>query len=253
MKHDEAGKSVVRRVELKISRYSPETCHAPHFDHFEINADDTTTLIDAFEEIKEAIDPTFTFRSSCHDGVCGSCTVIVNGVERQACFVTLLELSKSKEELVIEPMHNFETIRDLVVDMTPFFDRLRTVRPRIVIEDAPVWTEKEIPQSTENLNKMKNSEKCIECGACVSACPIVSIDQHFLGPAALVAAYRSSIDSRDQAKRQRIEIIDSEHGVWRCHSIYHCVDVCPKNVEPAVAISALRNMIMSERLKRLRF
>jgi fumarate reductase iron-sulfur subunit len=252
-RQNELGKSEVRRAKLKICRYSPERGEGRHFDQFEIEVDATTTLIDAFEIIKDTIDPTFTFRSSCHDGVCGSCTVIVNGVERQACFVTVFELLKGQEELVIEPMRNFKIIRDLVVDMTPFFDKLKAVKPRIVLEDTPVATEEELPQSRENLDKMKNSERCIECGACVSACPIVSINPHFLGPAALVAAYRSSIDSRDQRRHERLEIVDSENGAWRCHSIYHCFDVCPKNVEPAVVISMLRRMIVSERIKRPHF
>jgi len=148
-------------------------------------------------------------------------------------------------------MRNFEIIRDLVVDMTQFFDKLKAVKPRIVLEETPVAIEEEIPQSRENLNKMKNAERCIECGACVSACPVVSTDPDFLGPAALVAAYRSSIDSRDQRKHERLKIVDNENGAWRCHGIYNCFDVCPKNVEPSVVISQLRRLIVSERIKTL--
>lgn len=250
--NDDPGKSAVRLAKLKISRYSPENGRR-HFDRFEVEVDATTTLVDAFDDIKESIDPTLTFRSSCADGVCGSCTVLVNGVEKQSCFVTVLELLKDQEELVIEPMRNFEIIRDLVVDMTPFFDKLKAVKPSIVTDITKVATESEIPQFRENLERMKSSEACIECGACVSACPVASIDPHFLGPAALVAAYRSSIDSRDQAKLERLEIVSGEEGVWRCHSIFNCVEACPKKVDPGYAISVFRRMIMTERIKRLKF
>lgn len=240
--------AVKKTVAFRIFRFSGKEGDRPSYADYALEVDSNTYVMDALDRIKEQLDPSLTYRSSCHHGVCGSCTTRVNGVEVQTCKARVFDLSRDENVVVVEPMRNFAVLRDLVVDMEPFFAKIKAVRPRLST-NAEGESEKEVPQSRENLQSTSAYEACIECGACYSACPIVSSDPNYLGPAALVAAYRSCLDRRDKDRELRLTLVDDEEGCWRCHSVFSCVDVCPEDVKPALAIAGLRRMVISTRLK----
>ena len=234
-----------QKVSFVILRYEPTNDGKPRYQTYSLEVNLSDMVINALDNIHNNIDASLTYRHSCHHGVCGSCVARINGIEKIMCKTPISEVVNRRNRVILEPMKNFRVIRDLVVDLDPFFKKLGFVKPALV---GHVPLDKEIPHSPKNVKSMIRYESCIECGACYSACPIVSTDPDYLGPGALVAAYRTCVDDRDKGKSARLRLVDNEEGCWRCHSIFNCVDVCPKDVRPASAIAGLRRMITSEKL-----
>jgi len=192
-------------------------------------------VLDVLEEIEKQ-DPSLLFRHACHHASCGSCGLRVNGRERLACITPLAEVSRTGRPLRLEPLRNFPIIGDLLVDFGPFMAGLDGV-------DMPLIRQAE-DQPTDDQDYVR-FENCIECGLCVSACPIAGSDSQYIGPAALAAAWRSLEEPRQTDRTGLIPLVDGERGVWRCHAAFECTEVCPSNVNPAGAIMSLRRALLA--------
>ena len=198
------------------------------------------TVLDALNYIRENIDSSIAFRSNCRMAICGSCAMIINGRPRLACNTQISRLGSDVVEL--KPLYNFPIIRDLVVDFTDFFEKHKSIKPYLIRRDVaerekPIGEYRVTPE--EHLRYMQFSY-CIMCGNCVAACPTVSADEIFPGPQALTQAYRYLADPRDEGWEERLEKVDNQHGVWRCHFAGACSYACPKGVDPALAIQLLK-------------
>lgn len=226
-------------VKVKILRYDPNKDKKPYYQTYEIAIDEGVTILDIINEIHWKIDGTLSYRRSCRSAICGSCAMKVNGQNILACETPLHRFGN---KLKIEPMPGFPIIKDLVVDMEGFFEKLKRIKPYLIL-DKPV-PEKEFIQSTEEFEQIRESADCILCGACTSSCPSLWCNDQYLGPAALVKAYRFIFDSRDDAQNERLNIINDKNGIWRCHTIFNCMEACPKNIKITEYISRLKVKIL---------
>ena len=229
---------------LRIFRFNPREEQQPHYDNFTIEVEPSWTVLDALNAIKWHRDGTLTFRRSCRHGICGSCAMMINGKNELACEK---QLQSIKGVVVVEPLKEFKVLRDLMVDQEDFFEKLRLVKPWL-INRTPPPTDKERLQSPADRRVLDGLWECILCGACTSSCPAFWDNETFLGPAALLKAFRYVGDTRDEGLDERAGILDSKIGVWRCHSIFNCVEACPKALNPTAAIMKLRRRILSEKL-----
>jgi succinate dehydrogenase / fumarate reductase iron-sulfur subunit len=196
-------------------------------------------LLDALNKLK-AVDPTLSFRRSCREGVCGSDAMNINGRNGLACITHVRDL---KEPVVIRPLPSFPIIRDLIVDMTQFFAQYHSVKP-YVIDDRPM-PEKERLQTSEQRDELNGLYECILCACCSTSCPSFWWNpDKFVGPAGLLQAYRFIADSRDQATNERLDDLEDPYRLFRCHTIMNCVDVCPKGLNPTLAIGRIRELLV---------
>ncbi|MDQ3947239.1 MAG: succinate dehydrogenase/fumarate reductase iron-sulfur subunit [Actinomycetota bacterium] len=233
-------------VVLKVARYRPERGPDPSFDDYEIPYRDDMVVLDALNHIKDDIDGSLAYRWSCRMGVCGSCGMMVNGEPRLTCAVFLREFHP--QPVVVEPLRYFPVIRDLVVDMSAFLEKLKEVKPWIIRDEAPV-SEGEYLQTPEQVEAYKQFSLCINCMLCYAACPVFGLDDDFIGPAAIALAHRYNIDSRDQGRDERRAILGVHWGAWDCTFVGECSVVCPKHVDPAVAIQRTKLDIATTSLK----
>ena len=229
---------------LRVFRFQPGKDEQPHHDEFTIEVQPAWTVLDALNAIKWHHDGTLTFRRSCRHGICGSCAMMINGKNELACEK---QLKTIKGVVVVEPLKEFPVLRDLMVDMEAFFEKLRLVKPWL-INHTPPPTDKERLQSPEDRKILDGTWECILCAACTSSCPAFWDNESFLGPAALLRAFRYVGDTRDEGLSERADILDSKIGVWRCHSIFNCVEACPKSLNPTSAIMSLRNRLLREKI-----
>ena len=218
---------------VDILRYDPAKDSEPHLQTFEIPYNETMSVLDALGYIKDNLDKHLSWRWSCRMAICGSCGMMVNGVPKLACKSFLRDYP---DGVKLEPLANFPIEKDLVVDMTPFIERLEAIKPYIIgndrkPEDGPN------KQTPEQLAKYKQFAACINCGLCYAACPQFGLNPEFIGPAALTLAHRYNEDSRDNGKQERMDIINGENGVWSCTFVGYCSEVCPKNVDPSRAVN----------------
>jgi fumarate reductase iron-sulfur subunit len=221
-------------IVLKVARYRPEEAPEPYFDEYEVPYQDDMVVLDALNYIKDEVDGSLAYRWSCRMGVCGSCGMMVNYKPRLTCSTFLREFYP--KPITVEPLEAFPIIRDLVVDMTDFMEKLREVKPWIIREhEAPV-DEGEYIQTPEQVELYKQFSMCINCMLCYSACPVYAKDPKFIGPAAIALAHRYNLDSRDEGRAERQEIIGVDWGIWDCTFVGECSVVCPKDVDPAAAI-----------------
>lgn len=231
-----------RTTRLRVHRQSAgET--APRYDTFEVPVGPDTTVLDALVAVRRTRDPSLTFRHSCFHASCGTCGMRVNGREGLAC-VTKIGAST---EVVVEPLANLPIVSDLVVEMDPFYsDFERAGRALVRVSEM-------LPNGApaEGVDVLTRYEDCIECGICVSACPVAGSDPRYLGPAALAAAWRTVAEPRDASPGAALRFADGEHGIWRCHVAYECTEACPSNVDPAGSIMRLRRVAVAARLRRI--
>jgi fumarate reductase iron-sulfur subunit len=219
---------------LRVTRYRPERGPDSYLDEFDVPYREDMVVLDALNHIKDDIDGSLTYRWSCRMGVCGSCGMMVNGMPRLTCSTYLREFHP--EPVVIEPLESFPVIRDLVVDMTDFLEKLREVKPWVIREREDAVEEGEYLQTPEEVDRYKQFSMCINCMLCYSACPVYAQDPEFLGPAAIALASRYNLDSRDQGRSERDEVLGVDTGIWDCTFVGECSVVCPKDVDPAAAI-----------------
>lgn len=220
---------------LKVMRYRPGEGKKPRLQNFEVPFTREMSLLDALGYIKDNLDSTIAYRWSCRMAVCGSCGMMVDGVPKLAC-KTFLRDYQSKGEMTVEALANFPIERDLIVDMSDFVAKLESVKPYIITEKPRKLEDGCTTQTPKQLARYKQFSMCINCGLCYAACPQYGLNKDFTGPAALALLHRYNVDSRDEGKRQRMEILNTEDGVWSCTFVGYCSEVCPKHVDPAAAI-----------------
>jgi succinate dehydrogenase / fumarate reductase iron-sulfur subunit len=225
---------------LRIKRYDPDTDAAPHVEEYQVEGDPTDRVLDALNAVKWQQDGTLTYRRSCAHGVCGSDAMRINGRNRLACKILLKELGRT---ITIEPLIGFTIIKDLVVDMEPFFADYRSIKPYLIVDEAPSAGER--LQSVEQRERYDDTSKCILCAACTSACPITWPHTGYVGPAAIVNAHRFIFDSRDQGAAERMRILNDNTGVWRCRTIFNCTEVCPRGIEVEHAIGEVKLALLT--------
>jgi fumarate reductase iron-sulfur subunit len=219
---------------LRVTRYRPERGPDPYFDEFDVPYREDMVVLDALNHIKDEIDGSLTYRWSCRMGVCGSCGMMVNGVPRLTCSTYLREFHPGR--VVIEPLESFPVIRDLVVDISDFLEKLTEVKPWVIREEHGRVEEGEYLQTPEEVDRYKQFSMCINCMLCYAACPVYAQDPEFLGPAVIALAHRYDLDSRDQGRSQRADVLGVDRGIWDCTFVGECSVVCPKDVDPAAAI-----------------
>ena len=231
-------------VKLRILRYNPDVDDEPHYENYTIEAEPTHRVLDLLHEVKWFHDGTLTYRSSCEHGICGSDAMRVNGVNKLACKALVRDLG---DEITIEPLLGMPVIKDLIVDMEPFFEHYRTVIPYLVSDETP--DEGERIQSQEQRARYDDSTKCILCAACTTACPSYWADDEYVGPAAIVQAHRFIFDSRDEAAAERLSILNEQFGVWRCRTIFNCTPACPRDIKVTRAIGEVKKAIATGRVE----
>lgn len=222
------------KITLKVARYRPEHETEITFDTFEVPLRDDWVVLDALNYIKDQVDGSLSYRWSCRMGVCGSCGMMVNGEPKLTCATFLSHYKPGPVR--VEPLRYFPVVRDLVIEMTDFMLKLKSVKPWIVREDEKPLSEGEYLQTPEQLDDYKQFSMCINCMLCYAACPVYGLDEHFIGPAAIALAQRYNKDSRDQGSAERLDILSQHEGIWGCTFVGECTKVCPKNVDPAGAI-----------------
>jgi succinate dehydrogenase / fumarate reductase iron-sulfur subunit len=233
------------RITFKINRYNPDDERRGHYmQEYQLEAEKGVTILDCLNEIKWKQDGSLTFRRSCRSGICGSCAMTINGVNNLACEVQAFALGGST--IAIEPLRGYPVIKDLVTSLDPLVCGLYAVKPYLITSTPPP-TDQERLQTPEERAKLDGLYECILCGACTSSCPSFWADKEYLGPHAFLKAYRFVADSRDEAAREHLEPLDDKHGLWRCHTIFNCVEACPKNLNPTKAISELKKEVVKGR------
>ncbi|MFC6835335.1 succinate dehydrogenase/fumarate reductase iron-sulfur subunit [Halomarina ordinaria] len=234
---------------LKVFRYDPEVegKKRPRFDEFVVPYHKGMTVLDALMYARDHYDSSLTFRHSCRQAICGSDAMFVNGRQRLCCKTQLSDLT---DPVRVEPLPHQEVVKDLVVDMQHFYDQMDAVEPFFQTNDLPSGLEEQ-HQTRENREKVKMSTRCIWCGACMSSCNIAAGDNEYLGPAAINKAYRFAMDEREgeELKQHRLEILEQEHGVWRCQTQFSCTEVCPKDIPLTEHIQELKREAVKNNLK----
>ncbi|MHA1946878.1 MAG: succinate dehydrogenase/fumarate reductase iron-sulfur subunit [Candidatus Hodarchaeales archaeon] len=239
-------KKVTKTITFKIKRFNPVVDSKPYWDTFDLECDSGTTVLLAISEIIAKHDGSVAMRYNCRAGVCGSCAVLVNKKYMLACETLVLQLNKNTVKL--EPLPFYPVIKDLIVDMSQFYEKLLAIEPYLK-RDHSKDPETEILQSPDDFHIIEEASKCILCGACTSSCVSVWTDKNYLGPAALLKAFRFANDTRDEDKRQRISRVTSEDGVFRCHTAFNCVEACPKELNPTEAIQTLKRQSVKQIFK----
>ena len=225
-------------VSFRILRFDPQRDARPHWEEYQVELEPTDRVLDGLEAIKGRTDGTLALRRSCAHGICGSDAMLINGRNRLACKVLVKNL---KQPITIEPMRGFNVLKDLIVDMEPFFAKYRSVQPYLIEKDpAP---EKERLQSPEQRERFDDTTKCILCGACTTSCPSFWSNPDYVGPAAIVQAHRFIFDSRDQGKEERLKVLNHGDGVWRCRTVFNCVEACPRGINVTRAIGEIKQAL----------
>ncbi|TLQ44153.1 succinate dehydrogenase iron-sulfur subunit [Streptomyces marianii] len=231
-------------VTFRIRRFNPEISDAAVWEDFQIEIDPKERVLDGLHKIKWDVDGTLTFRRSCAHGICGSDAMRINGKNRLACKTLIKDINPEKP-ITIEAIKGLTVLKDLVVDMEPFFQAYRDVMPFLVTEGNEPTRER--LQSAEDRERFDDTTKCILCAACTSSCPVFWNDGQYFGPAAIVNAHRFIFDSRDEAGEQRLEILNDKDGVWRCRTTFNCTDACPRGIEVTKAIQEVKRALITRR------
>ncbi|MFI8350419.1 succinate dehydrogenase iron-sulfur subunit [Streptomyces sp. NPDC085596] len=232
-------------VTLRIRRFNPEVSPEVHWEDFQLEMDPKERVLDGLNKIKWDLDGTLTFRRSCAHGICGSDAMRINGKNRLACKTLIKDINPEKP-ITVEPIKGLTALKDLVVDMDPFFQAYRDVMPFLVTNDTNEPTRERL-QSAEDRERFDDTTKCILCAACTSSCPVFWNDGQYFGPAAIVNAHRFIFDSRDDAGEQRLEILNDRDGVWRCRTTFNCTDACPRGIEVTKAIQEVKRALITRR------
>ena len=224
---------------LNIYRWNRDNGKNPSINTYHLNKSKMGPMVlDAIINIKNNIDPTLTFRRSCREGICGSCSMNINGTNTLACLTPI-----DQKEFNIYPLPHMSVIKDLVVDLEPFFEQYKSIKPYVVTDNPP---EKEHIQLPEDRKKLDGLYECIMCACCSTSCPSYWWNSDkFLGPAILLQAYRFIVDSRDKKRKERIEMLNDAFKLYRCHTIMNCTKTCPKGLNPAKAISEIKKLQIS--------
>lgn len=229
-----------------MRRFNPEVAAEATWQDFQLEMDPKERVLDALHKIKWDVDGSLTFRRSCAHGICGSDAMRINGKNRLACKTLIKDINPEKP-ITVEPIKGLTVLKDLVVDMEPFFQAYRDVMPFLITKDTNEPTRERL-QSAEDRERFDDTTKCILCAACTSSCPVFWNDGQYFGPAAIVNAHRFIFDSRDEAGEQRLEILNDKDGVWRCRTTFNCTDACPRGIEVTKAIQEVKRALITRRL-----
>jgi succinate dehydrogenase iron-sulfur subunit len=222
-------------MHLKVFRFDPEVDKEPYYSNYTVEAEPWERILDCLNRVKWEQDGTLSYRMSCAHGVCGSDAMKINGRCALACQKLVKDYHGA--EVIIEPLPTFKVLKDLIVDLDIFFERVDWIRPYLIAGTPP---EKERIQSPQEAKKMGESIRCILCACCVGACPVSNENEKYLGPAPLVQAFRRIFDSRDEEKAQRLEQVDYPDGVWGCVNYFECTKACPKEIPVTKEINLIK-------------
>jgi succinate dehydrogenase / fumarate reductase iron-sulfur subunit len=229
-------------VYLRIYRYNPEAGRTtPSYDTYNVEAELTDRVLDLLEFVKSHMDGTLSFRRSCAHGVCGSDAMRINGRNRLACKVLVKDVGR---EITVEPILGLPVLKDMIVDMEPFFNSYKSVMPFLINEKVPA-DGKERLQSPEQRERFDDTTKCILCAACTTSCPVFWADGEYTGPATIVNAHRFIFDSRDTAADERLQILSDREGAFKCRTAFNCTEACPREIHVTQAIAEVKNAIRS--------
>jgi succinate dehydrogenase / fumarate reductase iron-sulfur subunit len=239
-----AAAGAAKAREFKIYRYDPDGGENPRVDSYTIDMDDCGPMIlDALIKIKNEVDPTLTFRRSCREGICGSCAMNIDGVNRLACLEPVEDI---KGTVNIYPLPSQPVVKDLVTDLTNFYAQYASIKPWLEARTPPP-PDRERLQSKEDQEKINEPSACILCACCSTSCPSYWWNpDRYLGPAALLQAYRWIVDSRDESTGERLDALEDPFRLYRCHTILNCTEACPKDLNPGRAIAEIKKL-MAER------
>jgi succinate dehydrogenase / fumarate reductase, iron-sulfur subunit len=231
------------KVTFKVFRFDSTKDEAPRYQDYEVPVTPGLTVILGLVWIQQNLDGSLAFRSSCRAGVCGSCAMHINGRYRLACETQVAAMGST---ITIRPLGHMPIVRDLITDMKPFWDKYKSIKP-FLIPGAPP-PEKEYVQSPDQRAKLDQVIDCILCATCYGSCTVVAMDPGYIGPAALAKAARFILDSRDHGGSERLELCSGEDGAWRCHTIFNCSKLCPRDVEPASGIAEIKRKSLWHRM-----
>ncbi|GHA06938.1 succinate dehydrogenase iron-sulfur subunit [Streptomyces purpurascens] len=232
-------------VTFRVRRFNPEVSAEATWEDFQLEIDPKERVLDGLHKIKWDVDGTLTFRRSCAHGICGSDAMRINGKNRLACKTLIKDINPEKP-ITVEPIKGLTVLKDLVVDMEPFFQAYRDVMPFLITKDTNEPTRERL-QTAEDRERFDDTTKCILCAACTSSCPVFWNDGQYFGPAAIVNAHRFIFDSRDEAGEQRLEVLNDRDGVWRCRTTFNCTDACPRGIEVTKAIAEVKRALITRR------
>jgi succinate dehydrogenase / fumarate reductase iron-sulfur subunit len=234
-----AGARSVRR--FQIYRFDPDSGRNPCLDTFEIDTERCGPMVlDALIKIKNEVDPTLTFRRSCREGICGSCAMNIDGVNALACISAIADL---RGDVRVYPLPHLPVVKDLVPDLTNFYAQYASIKPWLQARTPPP-PDRERLQTREEQERIDSPSACILCACCSTSCPSYWWNSdRYLGPAALLAAYRWLVDSRDEATGERLDELEDPFRLYRCHTIMNCTYACPKDLNPARAIAETKKML----------
>jgi fumarate reductase iron-sulfur subunit len=222
-------------IQMRVTRYTPSPGAVPTVANYDVPLRQDWSILDGLNFVKDHIDGSLSFRWSCRMGICGSCGMNVEGEPKLTCATFLTDYAPGPVR--VEPLTNFPVVRDLVVDIDDFMEKLPRVKPWIIRDDEKSVMDGEYLQTPEELEEYKQFSNCINCMLCYAACPIYGLDESFIGPAAIALAERYDLDSRDRGQRERLDILIEKEGVWGCTFVGECTRVCPKHVDPQVPSS----------------
>ncbi|HUF95614.1 MAG TPA: succinate dehydrogenase/fumarate reductase iron-sulfur subunit [Acidimicrobiia bacterium] len=223
---------------LEVQRYLPDEEAEPRFQRYEITYKDNWVVLDALNHIKAEVDPTLSFRWSCRMGICGSCGMMVNDEPKLTCETFIRDYDT--DTIKVEPLTHFPVVRDLVINMEDFMEKLPRVSPWLIPAEEKSLQSGAYRQTPAQVAHFKRFSMCINCMLCYSACPVYGLDSKFTGPAALALAQRYNLDSRDKGRGDRANEVTAHEGIWECTYVGECTQVCPKDVDPAGAIQMLK-------------
>jgi succinate dehydrogenase / fumarate reductase iron-sulfur subunit len=239
-------KEIFMQAQLRIRRFKPEEDQEPWWGEYTLDdVEETDTVLDLLHRVKWELDGTLALRRSCGHGICGSDAMRINGANALACKVLVSRLTddRNKVNIQVEPMLGLQVLKDLIVDMEPFFDHYKSVYPFFVNDSSPPEDGRERLQSPADRERFDDTTKCILCAACTTACPSYWADGRYVGPAAIVQAHRFIFDSRDQAPETRLKAMGDTFGVWKCRTIFNCTTACPRDIEVTKAIAEVKMVL----------
>ena len=239
---------MAQSIRLRVARYRPDKDTEPGWQEYDVPLREEWTVLDGLNHVKNEVDTTLAFRWSCRMGICGSCGMNVDGEPKLTCATFLSDYAPGPVD--VEPLSNFPVVRDLVVDITDFMEKLPQGEARgSSATRSSRWTRASTSRRPEELDAYKQFSMCINCMLCYAACPVYGLDPEFIGPAAIALAERYDLDSRDHGARERLDVLIEHEGVYGCTFVGECTRVCPKHVDPAAAIQRYKLKAAQESVK----
>lgn len=236
-------------ITLKIKRFNPEKDQKAHWEEYFIEVDPIDRVLDALHTVKWEKDGSLALRRSCAHGICGSDAMRINGRNALACKLLIKDVVQEGGTITVEPIMGLPVLKDLIVDMEPFFEHYRSVMPYLVNEDPLPADGRERLQSPEARERFDKGTWCILCAACTTSCPSFWANDKYVGPAAIVQAHRFIFDDRDQAAEERLEVLNEQFGVWRCRTVFNCTEACPREIPVTQLIGEVKQVLASGKLE----